>query len=239
MKSILVAVIFVVGSFSRSTTAFVPPSSFSSYKSSETCDATHQTQLHLSPAIKWAAGHMLGGLVGTPAVASAIATNGWYRKIDLPPWTPPDPLFGGIWSLMYVLMGVASSMVYYTIKHQTLTTTRSLTNVMTIWWIHYALNVIWTPIFFGLRRLRLGLAINILMVTTLAFGVMPKYYQIQPLAAYLLVPYLLWIIFATALNGAICRRNPTSQGYNDAMFQADRTSMKKKAANDEDPTVGL
>jgi len=96
-----------------------------------------------------------------------------------------------------------------------------MTNLATkLWTFHYALNVIWAPIFFGFQNLRLALIINVMLIASLGY-ILPIFYRIDALSAYLQVPYLMWLIFATILNQAICKLNPTVGGVNEARIQAD------------------
>ena len=169
-----------------------------------------------SPAIKWAAGHVLGGLLPVPFVTGATTT--WYRRIDLPSWTPPDRLFGPVWTFLYSSMGVAA--------YRVATTSAGASWLMNLWWLHLALNYSWAAVFFGMQRLRLGLIINFLLVATLAL-IIPLFYQTNTLSGLLLLPYAAWVSFATALNWAVCKRNPTSGKYNEAMIQAKILAMQK------------
>jgi tryptophan-rich sensory protein len=98
-----------------------------------------------------------------------------------------------------------------------------------LWACHFALNILWAPIFFGLQRLRLGLVVNGLLVGTLLSAI-KLFFEMDPVSTYLLVPYLGWLLFATYLNYAICKRNPTNQGYNNAMLEADIIKLQKQAA---------
>eukprot|EP00527_Entomoneis_sp_CCMP2396_P008964 CAMPEP_0198147406 /NCGR_PEP_ID=MMETSP1443-20131203/35460_1 /TAXON_ID=186043 /ORGANISM="Entomoneis sp., Strain CCMP2396" /LENGTH=144 /DNA_ID=CAMNT_0043811729 /DNA_START=435 /DNA_END=869 /DNA_ORIENTATION=+ len=136
-------------------------------------------------------------------------------------------------------MGVAAARVY-----QRTTTTAAaaaasstslsgITNsgVMVLWAIHYLLNLTWAPVFFGLKRLRLGSVINYLMLATLSV-LIPLFYRNNAISGLLLLPYLAWLLVATALNNAVCRRNPTDKnGYNEAMFQSELLGLQKKAAD--------
>ena len=108
-----------------------------------------RTQLQASTAA-WAVGHVLGGLTGTPIVARA--TSRWYNQIDLPEWTPPNRIFGPIWTCLYASMGVAASRVARQVGLKSVP--------MLLWACHYVLNLSWAPVFFGAKRLRLGLIIN-------------------------------------------------------------------------------
>jgi hypothetical protein len=71
--------------------------------------------------------------------------------------------------------------------------------------------------------------LNVLMLVTLGI-LIPLFYRNNPLSGLLLLPYLAWLTFATALNNSICRRNPTQNGYNEAMLQADLIQLQSKAA---------
>ena len=173
----------------------------------------------VSPAVVWSAvGHVVGGATGAPIVAKAI--HSWYNKIDLPPWTPPDRVFAPTWTVLYAAMGVAAGRVYQR---------AGPAFPITLWAFHYIMNLVWAPVFFGLKRLRLGLIINYFLLGSLAV-IIPSFYQIDSLSGMLLIPYMAWVIFATALNGSVCKRNPTENGYNNAMLQSDLYKLQQEAA---------
>ena len=179
--------------------------------------------LKASPFV-WAIAHVIGGASGTPIVFSATKPGGWYRKLDLPPWTPPDRLFGPVWTTLYACMGVAAARVANTV-HQNPTHRLALIG----WMVHIILNWLWAPIFFGRCQLRLGLIVNGILWSSMGF-LLPLFYLSNPLSAYLLLPYMAWLTFATILNFAICKRNPTKGGYNDAMFHVDLKRLQEDAA---------
>lgn len=137
----------------------------------------------------------------------------WYNRIPLPSWNPPKAVFAPVWTTLYTLMGISVSRIVASGSPSANVATR-------LWGLHYGLNLIWAPIFFGLKRLRLGLIINLLLVTTLGYT-LRLFHSIDPLSAYLQIPYLLWLVFATKLNQSICKLNPTVDGSNEAMRQAD------------------
>jgi tryptophan-rich sensory protein len=171
-----------------------------------------QTALEAVPSwTYYSIGHILGGCTGTPLVLRA--TKSWYRRISLPAWTPPDFVFGPTWTTLYGLMGFSLSRIAKSSGPTTNTATK-------LWAIHYALNLVWAPVFFGMKRLRLGFIINLILIVTLGLT-LPLFYRIDPLSAYLQVPYFFWLIFATKLNQTICQLNPTVAGINEAMVQAD------------------
>ena len=180
--------------------------------------------LNVSPAAWSAIGHVIGGASGALIVAPATKSGGWYEKIDLPSWVPPNGLFAPVWTTLYACMGVAAARVYK------LSNGGLSSAPMILWAVHYALNLAWAPAFFGKQMLRLAQAINIALISTL-LPIIVMYYRLDRLSAYLLVPYLVWTTFATVLNGAICRRNPTSKdGINDAKFQSKLIQVQKDAA---------
>jgi benzodiazapine receptor len=175
----------------------------------------------VNPLTWWCLGHVAGGCLGVPLVTGATRKGSWYRKIDLPPWTPPDSLFAPVWTTLYVMMGIAVGTIFQ-VKPMPKAP-------LMLWAVHAALNVTWVPVFFGMRRLRLGMAVNLALVTTL-LGVISLFYTVKPVCAFLLLPYLGWVTFATVLNWDICRRNPTKGGYNNAMLQADICKLQRDAA---------
>eukprot|EP00531_Pseudo-nitzschia_arenysensis_P004781 CAMPEP_0116122384 /NCGR_PEP_ID=MMETSP0329-20121206/4186_1 /TAXON_ID=697910 /ORGANISM="Pseudo-nitzschia arenysensis, Strain B593" /LENGTH=264 /DNA_ID=CAMNT_0003616229 /DNA_START=12 /DNA_END=806 /DNA_ORIENTATION=+ len=158
-------------------------------------------------------------------VINGTREGGWYRKIDLPSWTPPDALFGPVWTFLYTCMGLAVSRI------AKLSSSPWRQNPLVLLWIgHFCLNMSWAPIFFGLQRFRLGLGISYLLIGSLA-AIFPLFYAVDPTAAFLLVPYALWLSFATfGLNVSICKRNPTKNGYNEGMFQAQLIKLQEDAA---------
>jgi benzodiazapine receptor len=188
------------------------------------------TAMHaLPPTLPWIVAHVVSGASGSPIVISATRReDGWYRQIPLPSFTPPDRIFAPVWATLYGLMGFAFGRIYLLSKETACTRTSAI--ALGTWAVHMLLNLSWAPIFFGLQRLRLGLMINYALLLTLVGVILPTFYQLNPLSAYLLLPYLAWLSFATALNFAICRLNPTMEGYNNAKFQAQLTRLQRHAA---------
>jgi translocator protein len=172
--------------------------------------------------------HILLGSLGTPFVARGIKT--WYTKIDKPSWTPPNRIFAPTWTLLYTLMGIAFSRILQQL-HMPLTS--SMKHPLTLIWMgHLLLNIVWAPIFFGLQRLRTGLYINYGLVLSLCGLVIPGYKHIDVVAAYMVAPYALWLLYATCLNRSICQRNPGS--YNTARFYSDLFKLQQQAAKHAD-----
>lgn len=129
-----------------------------------------------------------GGLITVGSVKD------WYPTLDKPPGTPPNWVFGPVWTTLFALMGIALARVWH-IGQPGLEKRRAL-----IWFaIQMVLNVAWTPVFFGLHQLLAALVVIVLLwmaivMTIRSFG------AIDRLAAWLLVPYLTWVSYATYLN---------------------------------------
>lgn len=141
----------------------------------------------------------LVGLLGTPFTISAIPS--WYANLNKPFFAPPNWLFGPAWTLLYFLMGVAFYLIWkqgWQKKKNRIAGKYFLTQLV--------LNFVWSPIFFGLRAPLLGLIVIIAMWIMIV-ATMKKFYPLSKLAFYLLIPYLMWVSFATLLNGAIVMLN--------------------------------
>ena len=129
----------------------------------------------------------------TPAVR-----GGWYAGLAKPAWTPPPRVFGPVWSLLYLSMGVAAWLVWRE---------RGLQSApLALFALQLALNALWSAVFFGARRPGLAFAeIVLLWGAVLATAV--SFRPASSAAALLLLPYLLWVTFAAALNFSVWRKN--------------------------------
>ena len=138
-------------------------------------------------------------IVGAGFTAPAIAD--WYRSLERPSWTPPDWLFGPVWTALYALMAVAAWLVWRKGRVPGVWTAGALFGVQ------LALNAIWTPIFFGLRQPGWAL-LDILLLWAAILLTLVAFARVRPLAAGLLAPYLAWVTYAGALNFALWWLNP-------------------------------
>ena len=124
----------------------------------------------------------------------------WYAGLAKPSFTPPDWLFGPVWTLLYILMAVAVWRVGGAVS----SSARHLATIL--FCIQLALNAIWSPVFFGLEAPLAGLyvivALDIFVGATLI-----AFWRLDRLAGIMFVPYLAWVCYATALNAAIVMRN--------------------------------
>ena len=141
------------------------------------------------------------GALGAAVVATSVDT--WYAELAKPPFTPPDHVFGPIWTVFYVLMAIAAWRVWRAADRDT------RRGPLTLFALQLALTLGWTVVFFGLEKIGAALATIVVLdvgvvVTTLAFRSIDRW------AGLLMVPYLAWVAFATVLNIAIWRLNPTA-----------------------------
>lgn len=154
----------------------------------------------------------------TAAAIGSTATNtslfGWYRQLRKPTWNPPAWVFGPVWTALYLLMGIASWLIWrrgqrsgeeettqdrYSVQEE-------MQGALTFYGLQLVLNSLWSIIFFGLRRIDLAL-VEVLALWTTLLVTLTRFYRIQPLAGLLLVPYQLWVTFATLLNLRIWQLN--------------------------------
>ena len=142
-----------------------------------------------------AASALVAGLGG---LATATNVNGWYATADKAPWSPPNWVFGPVWTLLYTAMAVAAWLVW---RRRTAATRPALTAYA----VQLVLNLLWTPVFFGLYPVlgtaALWIAFGIIVALAVAVAVTVVYFgPISRTAGLLLLPYLSWIVFAASLN---------------------------------------
>lgn len=139
---------------------------------------------------------------GAAAATGAMFMPGdWYRGLKKPAWTPPDFAFPIVWTLLYLAMSYAGSRVAGLAG-----TNPGAGLALALWSAQIALNTLWTPVFFGLRRMSAGLVIICLLWVAVA-ATMIAFWRIDGLAGLLFAPYLLWVSIAAALNASVLRLN--------------------------------
>lgn len=136
----------------------------------------------------------LVGTFATPFTISSIPT--WYATLNRPSFSPPNWIFGPVWTILYFLMGVSLYLVW----------DKGLSKKVKIALYYFGtqlfFNFLWSILFFGIHSPILGL-VDIVMLWILIILTIQKFLPISKPAAYLLIPYLLWVSFATVLNLAI------------------------------------
>lgn len=147
-------------------------------------------------------------IIATPLVVGGISgllTSGqiatWYRTLERPDWNPPDGVFGPVWTALYLGMGVALRMV---VRSDAAERDRAL--AVGLFALQLALNFGWSWIFFVEHEL--GLAVVEIVALWLAIAATAAaFVRIRPAAGALLLPYLAWVTFATALSAAVWQLN--------------------------------
>jgi len=138
------------------------------------------------------------------STGSLFPTGQWYKSLRKPAWVPPNWAFPLVWSTLYILMSWAAMRVGMSGASGPL-----MALALGLWALQIAFNAIWTPVFFGLRRMRAALVIMLgLWSSVVATAV--AFYQIDSVAGMMLAPYVLWVTIAFALNAAVLRLNPNA-----------------------------
>jgi len=137
----------------------------------------------------------LVAFLGSTATLPSIPT--WYERLNKPIFSPPNWIFGPVWTILYFLMGLALYIVWdKNLKN------RGKERAMDTFILQLVLNLLWSLVFFGLHSPLLAL-ITIFLLWISIFMTIKYFYKISKVASYLLIPYLLWVSFASILNLAI------------------------------------
>lgn len=139
-------------------------------------------------------------LIGLLASLFSGNTRQIYTSFIKPPLSPPGWLFGVIWPVLYLLMGIAAYIIYQTPQ------TPDRNKATTLYWVQLFVNFLWPIIFFRFEWYWLAVIV-ILLLDVLVIMTMIWFYRIDKRAGYLLIPYLIWILFATYLNIGIAMLN--------------------------------
>ena len=136
--------------------------------------------------------------IGGLTTAEAVAT--WYPNVVKPSWNPPNWIFAPVWSLLYFMMAVASWLVW---KADRILVTRP---ALAWFGFHLMLNALWSLLFFGMKRFDLAMIEIVLLWLSIVISIF-LYYRFSKIAAMLLLPYCVWVTFASCLNYAIWSLN--------------------------------
>jgi translocator protein len=137
---------------------------------------------------------------GVAAVAGQFTPGAWYEQLAMPDWTPPDWLFGPVWTVLYGLMAVAAWMIW---QQKGLS---GASFALGLFGFQLALNLAWSWLFFGLQEIGLALADIVALWAAILLTIV-AFWRENRVAGGLLMPYLLWVTFAAALNFEIWRLN--------------------------------
>lgn len=119
--------------------------------------------------------------------------NNWYKKLKKAPWTPPSKVFGIVWSILYTLLFISFFLVWNDKK------CFPYCNALTFFLIQLVLNLSWTTIFFKFKKPILAL-VSIILIILFTLITFRLFIKVNKIAAYLLVPYIAWLLLAGSLN---------------------------------------
>lgn len=151
------------------------------------------------------------GLIGWLAVAFAAAAIGavasidagvFYAQLARPSWAPPASVFGPVWSVLYLLMGIAAWLVW---REQGADRIRA---ALALFVAQLCVNALWSWLFFAWHKGAFAFA-DVLLLLALIAATVTAFWRIRRLAGILMLPYLAWVAFASALTWAVWRGNPT------------------------------
>ncbi len=129
------------------------------------------------------------------------AGNPWFMDLVKPTINPPPATFGIVWPILYLVMGIALTLVV---------TARGAPGrgiAIGLFALQLLFNLAWSPLFFGLHQIAAALALLVAIDLALAATIL-AFYKVRPIAAWLLLPYLAWVLFATVLNWQFLVANP-------------------------------
>ena len=137
--------------------------------------------------------------------AASVQAGPFYTQLVRPEWAPAPSVFGPVWTVLYILMGIAAWLVWRAGGFG------AARFALTIFLVQLALNALWSWLFFGWHRGGLAFG-DILLLWAAIVATVVAFWRIRSLAGALLVPYLLWVSFATLLNYYVWQLNPQLLG---------------------------
>lgn len=138
---------------------------------------------------------LCAGGIGSIFTFSKIPT--WYAALEKPFFTPPDWLFAPAWTTLYVLMGVAAFYVWRAGSDKS-----EVRVALVTFLIQLIFNALWSVVFFGLESLFYGVVVIVALWVIILFTII-RFYRVSRVGAWLLIPYILWVTFASALNTGV------------------------------------
>jgi tryptophan-rich sensory protein len=150
---------------------------------------------NISGLVAWVLLSLGAGLVG-----SQFLPGEWYAGLVKPSWNPPSWVFAPVWTTLYVLMGVAAWMVWHRRRKH------AVARPLTLFVIQLAFNALWSYLFFGLHLMTVA-AVEMVILLILIVMCTVQFWRVRPAAGMLLVPYILWVSFATVLTVTLVRLN--------------------------------
>ena len=142
---------------------------------------------------------IVGSLIGY--WSNSGFSNDWYAPLQKPSFQPPAWMFGVVWTILYSLLGIALAIALQQPP------TKQRRDALRLFGGQLTLNFAWSPVFFGLHMIDVALLVIIAMLV-MALTAARAFRRLNPMAGWLMFPYLLWLCLATALNYETGRLNP-------------------------------
>ena len=142
---------------------------------------------------------LAAGAIGSMATVTGI--NSWYSELIKPSFNPPNWIFGPVWTILYILMGIALYLIWQDGLKKAF-----VKNSFMLFIVNLVLNSFWSIAFFGMQNPALAFLVIILLWLVILTLIL-RFYKINKLASYLLIPYILWVSFASVLNFSIWQLN--------------------------------
>ncbi len=148
----------------------------------------------------WSLGAFMLVVMAAACSGSFFKPGEWYFALEKPSWNPPPWVFGAVWSVLYLMIAIAGWLAWETAPEG------MLLPAFAVFGVQLALNAAWSAVFFGMRRMRLAF-LDLILLWLAVLANIYFFFDILPLAAWLLVPYLIWVTIAGALNISVLRLN--------------------------------
>ena len=135
------------------------------------------------------------------ATGAMFPPDAWYEGLKKPSWNPPNWLFPVAWTTLYLLMSFAATRVALN---------EGAGLALALFALQIALNTLWTPVFFGLKRMGAALVV-VICLWFAVLATLVAFWQVDTLAGIAFIPYLVWVTVASALNATVLRLNPDAK----------------------------
>ncbi len=150
-------------------------------------------------SLDWSLAVFIALVVAAASSGVFFQPGDWYQSLRKPRWTPPDWVFGPVWSILYLMIAIAGWLVWSEAPGSA---------AIWFWGLQLLANAAWSGLFFGMRRMDIAFG-GVALLWLLVAGFLVTALPISTAAALLFVPYLVWVTIAGALNWTVWRMNPT------------------------------
>jgi translocator protein len=135
---------------------------------------------------------LMGSIAG---IFTANAIPGWYASLNRPSFNPPNWVFGPVWTTLYLILGISFFLIWK------LDAGKDRNRAIIVFMVQLVLNFCWSFFFFYFKTIGIAL-IDIVALWIMIVVMLSRFYKLRPVSAYINIPYLLWVTFATVLNAA-------------------------------------